>query len=433
MRLSVCALLAAIAMPAFAATPADEVRAAETAFAKAFADRDAAKFFSMVADDATFMGFRPLRGKQQVQAQWSRFFEGPAAPFSWGPERVEVTADGKIGLSTGPVYGDDGRYSANYSSIWRKEPDGSWKIIFDHGTGPLPLPENNPPFEEGFIPAEDGAKLHYRKIGRGPVTLIVPYDSGLHQQFRQFTDMATVVTYDSRSRGKSTGAASTIQQDVRDLETVRAFVKAEKFVPVGFSYYGKMVAMYALAHPEHVTRIVQVGAAEPAETTEMQAAEMESLGAPAADIARLRELRAMDPKQRDAAEYCKAELGMMRYLLVADPAHASRLEIPCDLPNEQPAHLFNEMSGLWKSVEETKLTGDDLKKIAVPVLVVHGEKDRNAPYASGQQWATQLPDARLVTVRNAAHAAWADDPVTVFASIRAFLRGDWPAGAAKLD
>ncbi|MBV9496108.1 MAG: alpha/beta hydrolase, partial [Acidobacteria bacterium] len=74
----------------------------------------------------------------------------------------------------------------------------------------------------------------------------------------------------------------------------------------------------------------------------------------------------------------------------------------------------------------------DLAKITMPVLTIHGEKDRNAPNVDGREWARQLPNARFVSVPNAAHAAWADDPVIVFASIRDFLRGGWPLGAEKL-
>jgi len=62
----------------------------------------------------------------------------------------------------------------------------------------------------------------------------------------------------------------------------------------------------------------------------------------------------------------------------------------------------------------------------VPVLTIHSDQDRNVPYAGGVAWVQALPDAKLVTVKGAAHAAWLDDPVTVFASIRHFIRGEWP-------
>src|SRR5688572_4672932 len=142
-----------LAMPALAADPVEQVRQAEIAFAKAFADRDKNKFFAMVAEDATFLsGMTTARGKSEVVARWSRFFEPAQAPFSWGPERVSVSADGKLGLSTGPVYDPNGKHAGDYISTWRKESNGSWKIVFD-SSGPGPAVVDK--VEEGFVTAND--------------------------------------------------------------------------------------------------------------------------------------------------------------------------------------------------------------------------------------------------------------------------------------
>jgi ketosteroid isomerase-like protein len=135
MRKSLVALLSlfffATATTAFAADQADDVRAAETAFAKAFADRDAAKFFSFVADDATFFGGKALKGKAEVVKAWSRFFESKDAPFRWHPEKVASNAAGTIGLSSGPVLDPKGEQFSTYSSVWVKQSDGTWKVLFD--------------------------------------------------------------------------------------------------------------------------------------------------------------------------------------------------------------------------------------------------------------------------------------------------------------
>src|ERR1051326_9509453 len=114
--LTVITFTLTLAVPAFAG-PVEDVANAERAFAKAFPDRDSASVFGMVAPDANFLGFRTLRGKDAVAKGWSRLFEGPA-PFSWGPERVEVTADGKLGLSTGPSYAPSGKHTGATSPIW---------------------------------------------------------------------------------------------------------------------------------------------------------------------------------------------------------------------------------------------------------------------------------------------------------------------------
>src|SRR5262245_15861646 len=109
MRRNFCLLLLVLALPASAADRTEEVRATEIAFAKAFADRDAKKFFSYVADDAQFLGRRnTMHGKQEVIAGWSEFFKPAVAPFRWQPDRVVTNATGDLGFTTGPVFDETG-------------------------------------------------------------------------------------------------------------------------------------------------------------------------------------------------------------------------------------------------------------------------------------------------------------------------------------
>ncbi|HET9472661.1 MAG TPA: nuclear transport factor 2 family protein [Steroidobacteraceae bacterium] len=112
---------------------ADEVRATEVAFAKTLADRDVKAFRAMIAPDVIWLADVPLRGPEQVVANWQKFFDAPRAPFSWSPELVEVQDGGRLALSTGPVVDAAGKRVGNYTSIWRREPSGAWKIIFDRG------------------------------------------------------------------------------------------------------------------------------------------------------------------------------------------------------------------------------------------------------------------------------------------------------------
>jgi ketosteroid isomerase-like protein len=121
-----------MASSAYAADRAEEVRQTEIAFAKAFADRDAAKFFSFIADDANFLSpKRTLAGKEEITKVWSEYLKPEKPPFRWEPARVAVNGSGDIGLSTGPVFDETGKHILNYSSIWQRQRDGSWKIIFD--------------------------------------------------------------------------------------------------------------------------------------------------------------------------------------------------------------------------------------------------------------------------------------------------------------
>ena len=135
MRRNFGLLLLVLALPASAADRAQEVRATEIAFAKAFADRDAKKFFLHVADDAQFLGRRnTMRGKQEVIAGWSEFFKPAVAPFRWEPERVVTNAAGDLAFSSGPVFDEAEVQIGTFTSTWVRQSDGSWKILFDGGS-----------------------------------------------------------------------------------------------------------------------------------------------------------------------------------------------------------------------------------------------------------------------------------------------------------
>jgi pimeloyl-ACP methyl ester carboxylesterase/ketosteroid isomerase-like protein len=415
----------------------DEVRQAELAFARAFAERDKAAFFAFVADDATFLSAGgAFRGKQQVVAGWSGFFDGPVAPFSWAPDRVSVSADGAIGLSTGPVLDPAGRHAGDFISTWRKSQDGRWQVVFDSsGPGPAPLAEHVAPVEEGRVKAPDGAELYYRKVGRGRMTVIAPLDFLLHDELKQLANLATVITYDLRNRGRSSRetdpARLSIAQDVTDLETVRAHFKVEKFVPIGYSYLGKAVAMYAAKYPQHVARMVQLAPAANVDEVTGTSRAVEDFGAPREALVRWEAMRSDESMTAKPREACLVQWEVFRYYMVGNPNSAARfpVEATCALENEWPVNFQQHMKSHGETIRKALLTPAEVAKVSMPVLILHGTKDRNAPYAAGEQWLTLLPDARLVTIPGAAHALWLDDPLTVFAALRTFLRGEWPASA----
>jgi ketosteroid isomerase-like protein len=110
------------------------VREAEKGFADTMATRDVQAFASYLADEAVFFGGqKALRGKAAVVEGWKPYFEGPKAPFSWEPEVVEVLDSGTLALSSGPVRNPEGRQVGTFNSIWRREADGKWKVVFDKG------------------------------------------------------------------------------------------------------------------------------------------------------------------------------------------------------------------------------------------------------------------------------------------------------------
>jgi ketosteroid isomerase-like protein len=151
--MAACALLAG--SPAAADDPAaldadsrehlaEQVRRAELAFAATVAERRPEAFGAMVADDAVFLGARGevARGRDEVIAAWQGLFAAEAPEFRWHPEIVELSGDGTLGLTRGPwtMRGHDARGEpverrGTFTSIWRRQPDGAWRVIFDAGCG----------------------------------------------------------------------------------------------------------------------------------------------------------------------------------------------------------------------------------------------------------------------------------------------------------
>ncbi len=111
-----------------------EVWDTETAFARTMAARDHAGFVSFLSPETVFQGGKgPIRGREAVAAAWKGYYEAPRAPFSWGPDRAVVLASGSLASTSGPVFDPSGRRTGTFNSVWRKDPDGKWRVIFDSG------------------------------------------------------------------------------------------------------------------------------------------------------------------------------------------------------------------------------------------------------------------------------------------------------------
>lgn len=295
--------------------------------------------------------------------------------------------------------------------------------------------------EEGYLTTPDGTRLFYTKIGDSPDVVILPGRLFAFHDFAWLGESHTLIAYDMRNRGRSDLVVDEsrigFEEDVADLEAVRRHFGVERMALIGYSYLGKIVVLYALEHPERVSRIVQLGPVGPKFGTEYQPAYV-FRDDPVAPEART-QLRAMRSEQNyhltHPREYCEEEWRVVqRPMLVGDPARIGRVKIDvCDMPNEWPVlqvrHLraHFEESGM---THETPL--DAVRRLATPVLTVHGTRDRNAPYGAGREWSYLLPQGRLLTVEGAGHHAFGEASELVMPAVREFLQGRWPAAAVEV-
>ena len=140
--ISAAVSLVLLGSPLAADEAAEELRAAELAFAASVAEGDIERFASLIDDDAIFASGAVQRGRAAIVEAWSGFFAKGGPKIAWHPEIVEVRPDG-LGLSRGPYTlkttdadGNETTSTGIFMSIWRRQPDGGWKIVFDSGCPP---------------------------------------------------------------------------------------------------------------------------------------------------------------------------------------------------------------------------------------------------------------------------------------------------------
>jgi ketosteroid isomerase-like protein len=124
----------------------------EQSFAKSVADHDATAFADHVSEQAAFGASRPepTRGRDAIVKRWTGLIEGKHTRLSWYPTRVTIaggTAGGAsdVAWSSGPALievldpkAKDAYQIGSFRSVWHKDADGVWRVLFDDGEEPRP-------------------------------------------------------------------------------------------------------------------------------------------------------------------------------------------------------------------------------------------------------------------------------------------------------
>jgi proline iminopeptidase len=297
--------------------------------------------------------------------------------------------------------------------------------------------KGNAEMKTGQLTTADGVRLFFQTLGNSPQTLVIPNGMYMLDDFQRLANHHTLIFYDLRNRGRSDAVSDSaklkrgILNDVKDLEAVRGHFGIAKLKLIGHSYVGMAVVLYAMQYPGHVDRVVQIGPAQPDQGKQYPAHLTntdETLREVFAQLGELQKKRGTE----GPVEFCRKFWSVLRAIYVANPADASKIDWGrCDLPNELNSMKYWTES-IFPSMQNLHLTADELAKADMPVLTIHGKKDRSAPYGGGREWALLLPNARLLTVDNAAHAPWIEAPELVLGAMHTFLNGSWPDAAEKV-
>ncbi|MEQ1511032.1 MAG: DUF4440 domain-containing protein [Sphingopyxis sp.] len=132
-RMILALLFALIAIPAVAQETslepeAQAVLATERAFdAAAARDGQWTAFRAFAASDATMFTPQPVN----VQ-EWLSGRADPAQSVRWQPHAVYIACDATLAVTTGAWQRANGTVGY-FTTVWRKQADGTWKWLLDHG------------------------------------------------------------------------------------------------------------------------------------------------------------------------------------------------------------------------------------------------------------------------------------------------------------
>jgi len=136
-------LLTACAEPPATPPPPDPavLMEADRAFAAAVAAGGTEAWVSWFAEDGAQIqpGSGEIRGRDAIRELMAGL-DDPAFSLTWEPRRADIAASGDLGWTTGSYLsrgvGADGKprqAQGRYVTIWRKQPDGAWKVVMDLG------------------------------------------------------------------------------------------------------------------------------------------------------------------------------------------------------------------------------------------------------------------------------------------------------------
>lgn len=116
----------------------EAVRRADSAWADAAASNDVDRMLAFYDPAAVFLGTNPTtHGLDGLRVLWERFFSMPGYKLTWTLEGVEVAASGDLAYSFGPWQETRVRNgglrtgTGYYLAVWKKQPDGTWKVLVD--------------------------------------------------------------------------------------------------------------------------------------------------------------------------------------------------------------------------------------------------------------------------------------------------------------
>jgi proline iminopeptidase len=232
-------------------------------------------------------------------------------------------------------------------------------------------------------------------------------------------EICRVHLYDQRGSGRSSaGGPWNVETFVADLDALRAHWGHDRWVVGGHSWGAALALFYAFAHPERTLGVIylsgtsihwgfqdRVRAERMDRLTPGEQVELERLG--------------------DLLENGGTRADQDRFLRLMWSTDFATREAAGVLDRE-PLYEFPRVGAVARAVQEDWKAHldvgieDDLRRLRVPVLVLHGERDPDP--VGAREVADLAPLGEWAPLAAAGHSPWLEQATAIRARLREFIR-----------
>ena len=264
--------------------------------------------------------------------------------------------------------------------------------------------------------------LFVKVMGQGPPLLLMHGGPGLDHStllsLRPLADQFTLIFYDHRANGRSTGTAASMTWEnlTADTDALRQTLGFDRWSVLGHSFGGMVALEYALRYPERTSNLLLLDTCGDARWSQESAPRMLARrGYSAATVEAARRFfngrLTPDEVRPIVMKFLGAYFDRFR---LRDVPHAVRAAFRMRMRPEAHVFAFGQLLTGWSVM-------DRLHEIEVPTLVLAGRHDFQFPPEHQAILADRLPNAQLEIIERAGHNAHDERSDEVIGIIRRFL------------
>ena len=234
-------------------------------------------------------------------------------------------------------------------------------------------------------------------------------------------DIAAVHRYDQRGCGRSQDKDPYyVASFIADLDALRAHWGYESWTVIGHSWGAYLALLYAVKHPERVSRLVYFSGTgiDPAWHRDYR----KNREAKLSPTSRER-LRVLDSRRPAATGEDLARIERERSALIEATNYYDAVRFG-DTPRFDRFPInYKQNAILNTECKRTEATGDlldQVRRVDAPTLILDGEGDPRPRWARAQL-AGLIPNSRHVTIARAGHETWIERPDATARALREFL------------